>query len=133
MSGLRRTVHELTVLHEEGSRGAPSNFHVVGDQYDGHLSLLVNPPDEVENESSAHAVKITGGFIGEEHRRFVGQTSSYGDALPFAPGQFGRKMVEPMFQAYRLEKFKSSTDSLRSPTVGFEHRYLYVFKRCEGG
>ena len=42
-------------------------------------------------------------------------------------------MVEPMFQANRLQKFKSASRSLRSPAVRFEHRYLHVFERCEGG
>ncbi len=76
--------------------------------------------DEVQNESSAYAVEVTGGFIGEEHRRAIGQASSYGDALPFPSGQFGREMVEPMFQAYRLEKFKSALRSLRSAGGPFQ-------------
>ena len=133
MSARWRTVDESAVLHRKGFRGAPSDPHVVGDEYDGHLLLCVDSHDEVENEPSAGAVEVTGGFIGKEHRRTVRQASRYGDALPFASGQFRGKMVEPMFQANRLQKFKSASRSLRSPAVRFEHRYLHVFERCEGG
>jgi hypothetical protein len=123
----------LAVLHEEGCRGAPSDLHVVSDEYDGHLLLLMDSRDEIENEASARAVEVTGRFIREEHRRSIRQAPRYSHALPFASGQFGRKMVEPMFQAYRLEEFKSALRSLRRPAVRFKHRYLHVFKRCKGG
>src|SRR5262245_3130016 len=113
MSALRRTVHESAVLHQECSRGAPSDPQVVRDEYDGHLLLFVNSRDQVKNEPGADAVKITRGFIGEENRRAISQTASYGDALPFASGQFGWEMVEPMFQTHRLEKFTSASRSLR--------------------
>ena len=79
----------------------------MGDEYDGHLLLCVDSHDEVENELSAGAVEVTGGFIGKEHRRTVRQASRYGDALPFASGQFRGKMVEPMFQANRLQSSRA--------------------------
>ena len=70
----------------------------------GHLLLLMDSHDQIENEARVHAVEVAGRFVREEHGRAIGQAPRYGDALPFAAGQFGRKMVEPMLQADRLEQ-----------------------------
>src|SRR6476620_2480024 len=96
ISVLRRTVDKSAVLHQECSRGAPGDSHVVGDEYNGHSLLRVNLRDEVENKPGAGRCQGTRGVIGGEDRRAICQASRYGDALPFPSRQFGWKMVESM-------------------------------------
>ena len=89
--------------------------------------------DEVENEVRVFAVEIAGGFIGEQHGRVIGEAARDGDALPFAAGKLGGKMIEADARGRR-----DSSNSIgalfairRRGRVRFEHRDLHVFHRGE--
>src|SRR5256885_1009316 len=102
------------IFHLDGARRSPRHGHVVSDQDKSHLPLAVKIGQQIENEDCVFGIEISGRFVREKDGRRVRETPGDGDALAFAAGKFGRKMIYSRLEADGLQQFASASGAGRT-------------------
>ena len=101
-----RVGDDAAVLHLDDARGLAGDAQVVRHQDQRHVLLAAEAHDQVEDELRVFAVEIARGFVGQQDRRRIGQAAGDGDALAFAAGKLGGKMMQPLFRVRRLSAIR---------------------------
>ena len=85
-------VHDGDVVGHFGD-----DAEVVGDEYDGHASILLEFPEQVEDLGLDGDVEGGGGFVGDEKLGIAGEGHCDHDALPHAAGELVGVVVDAVF------------------------------------
>ncbi len=117
---------EPAVPHPESPSGASGHLGTVCNHEKRQTLFTMEPIEEVEHAAAGRRIEIPRRLIGEEQQRIVGKRPGDGDTLPFADGQFRRKMPRPMRHADQREKLLGPTHAFPPATAvprtwEFEH------------
>jgi hypothetical protein len=58
-------------------------MHVVSDHYDGQTFLPMQIAENTHRHTRILAIEVSGGLVGEDEARFVGEAAGDGDTLTF--------------------------------------------------
>src|SRR6185312_3456004 len=87
------------------------------------------PAEKLEDLVPGGRVQLSGGLVGEEQRRPVGQGASYGHSLHLSARELRGSVAGPVFQPYIAQQLQGSSAPLFPRHSGFRHGKLYVLLR----
>ncbi len=91
------------IADDESAVAGLGELMIVGDDDESDAVFGGKIEEDAHDIGAIFGIEITGGFVGEKHFRFVNDSSSDGDALLFAAGEFGGEVVGAVGQADALE------------------------------
>ena len=92
---------ESPVADLHGTSYPRRDLLIVSDDEHGDAELAVDRPQGIEDELRIHFVQLTGGFIGEQHLRFIGERHGDRHALLLSARELHR--ATPLEVAYSEE------------------------------
>ena len=94
----RRAFFHLLALihHQDALRDLGDHTHVVGDEDDRHVHLVLERPDELQDLGLNRHVERGRGFVGDQQRGFAGERHRDHHPLPHAAGELVRMPVEDL-------------------------------------
>ena len=78
------------------------------------------PHDQVEDQVRVFAVEIARRLVGEQDGRAIGEAARDGDALAFAAGELGGKMMQTRFESDGFQQFDGPVFSLGDRSGAFQ-------------
>ena len=108
-SGAGLVGDDHSVVHGDHAAGAGGEGLVVGDHDDG-LAAVGDHLEDFGHFFAVGAVEISGGFVGEDDGRLVGQGTGNGDALLLAAGEAVGFALELFEQAQLLEQNRCAVE-----------------------
>jgi len=124
---------EPAVPHPESPPGASGHFGTMRNHEERQTLLAMERIEEIEHAAAGRRIEIPRRLIGEEQEWIVGKRPGDGDSLPFADGEFRRKMPRPVRHADQREQLFGPADALAATARSLEHRDLNIFDRGERG
>ncbi len=97
------------------------------DHDDGHAGIFLDFAKKHENRFAGGAVKIAGGFIGEENFGTIDQRAGDGGALLLAAGKLAGAMTAALVEADAREGFADARGPVTAVDFGEAERELDVF------
>ena len=76
---------------------------VVGDDDDGHAETPAGVLQQLQDRLARVIVQGAGGLVAEKELRVLREGPGDGDALLFAAGELGRKVLRPLFQTHLFQ------------------------------
>src|SRR6202022_1934142 len=93
----RALFHDLTRVHHDDALADPGDHsEVVGDQHDRGRQLAVEVTQELDDLCLHGHVKRSGGLVGDQHLRLVGQAHGDHHALPHPAAELVRVVTDPL-------------------------------------
>src|SRR2546430_2025920 len=132
--GAARPGHEVVVrddpvAHAHDPLGVRGYVRLVGD-HDHGLAEVVQVLEDRENFGARPRVEVSGGLVGEDHRRVVQERSRDRDALLLAAGELARPMMDAVAETDLLERRERAL-SPRVPIAAVDERQLDVLDRVQ--
>ena len=104
---------------------------IVSDDNDARMVFMGDAGEEFHDLTATFLVECGGGFICEDQTGVVRKRAGDGDALLFAAGECGRKIVGTWADAELVEQFLSASGCLARWDIVDLHRDPHVFEGCQ--
>src|SRR5581483_2429968 len=127
--GLRLAGLKNAVLQSEDAVAALRQRQIVRRDQRRQLVLAVQPFQQSKHGPSILLVKISGGFIRQQHARPGDERPGDRHTLLFPAGKLPCAMVRPVRQADLREPFPRRFERLRNRLAPQQQRHRYVFGR----
>ena len=119
---------DATVAETDDPVGDLANAGIVGDDGRRRAELIVDPAQHIENANPGLRIQSARRLVAEKHLGTLGDRSGNGDALLFATGKLGRKVVHALLQADKVQCLFRRHGALRD--LGHQR---HVFPRRQAG
>jgi hypothetical protein len=95
------------------------------------FALRIQFVEHLQNLGAAFGVEISGGFIGQNNQRVVGQRTGNGDSLLLAAGQLKRAVMHAVGQSHAFSQHEGTLTPLMLGNLLIVHGNLDIFEDVE--
>jgi hypothetical protein len=106
--------------------GLSGKTFVVSDDDQRH-TVLVEAIEQAQDLFARGHVELTGGLVGQQQHRPIGQGPRDGDALHLSTGELGGAVASPVLQANVAQELEGASPPLPARHSSLRHRELDVF------